>query len=77
MHSTFRSVEMHSKWRYKICTCSVILGELEAFQNYKGFSVIFPKTLDAIERFKVMLQGRFATTILAHDSVSMLIGTML
>ena len=26
--STFRFLEMHSKWRYKICTCSVILGEL-------------------------------------------------
>ena len=57
MHSTFRSVEMHSKQRYKICIYSVILGELEASQNYKGFSVIFPKTLDAIERFKVMLHG--------------------
>ena len=42
---------MHSKWRYKICICLVILGELEAFRNYKGFSVIFPKILDAIERF--------------------------
>ena len=57
MHSTFKSVEMHSKRRYKICICSVILGELEAFQNFKGFSVIFPKILDAIERFKVMLDG--------------------
>ena len=42
---------MHSKGRYKICICSVILGDLEAFRNYKGFSVIFPKILDAIERF--------------------------
>ena len=42
---------MHSKRRYKICICSVILGELEAFGNYKRFSVIFPKILDAIERF--------------------------
>ena len=54
MHSTFRSVEMLSKRRYKICICSVILGELEAFQYYKGFSVIFPKTLHAILRFKVL-----------------------
>ena len=36
---------MHSKLHYKICICSVILGELEAFRNYKGFSVIFPKIL--------------------------------
>ena len=46
--STFRFLEMHSKRRYKICICSVILGELESFRNYKGFSIIFPKILDAI-----------------------------
>ena len=45
---------MHSKWRYKICICSVIIGNLEAFRNYKGFSVIFPKSLDTIERFTKM-----------------------
>ena len=27
------------------------IGELEAFRNYKRFSVLFPKILDAIERF--------------------------
>ena len=42
---------MHSKRRYKICICSVILGELEAFRNYKGFGDIFPKILDVVERF--------------------------
>ena len=41
---------MHSKRRYKICVCSVILGELESFRNYKGFSIIFPQILDAIQR---------------------------
>ena len=45
---TFRSLEMHSKWRYKICICSVILGELKTFQTYKGFSIIFPKSLEVI-----------------------------
>ena len=30
---------MHSKRRYKIFTCSVILGELKSFRNYKGFSI--------------------------------------
>ena len=25
---------MHSNRRYKICICSVILGELESFRNY-------------------------------------------
>ena len=38
---------MHSKGRYKICTCSVILGELESFRNYKGFSIILQTILDA------------------------------
>ena len=51
IQSTFRSLETHSKRRCKICICSVILGKLEAFRNYKGFSVIFPKILDAVERF--------------------------
>ena len=46
-----RCLEMHSKWRYKICICSVILGELKSFRNYKGFSIIFLKIFDAIERF--------------------------
>ena len=39
---------MHSKARYKICTCSVILGELKSFRNYKGSSIIFPTILEAI-----------------------------
>ena len=29
---------MHSKRRYKICICSVILVELESFRNYEGFN---------------------------------------
>ena len=29
---------MHSKRRYKIFICSVILGELKSFRNYNGFS---------------------------------------
>ena len=47
IHSTLTSLEMHSKGRYKNCTCSVILGELESFRNYKGFSIILQKILDA------------------------------
>ena len=39
---------MHSKAPYNICICSVILGQLEPFRNNKGFSMIFPKILDAI-----------------------------
>ena len=42
---------MYSKWHYKICLYSVILQELEDFRNFKGYSVIFPKSLDVIERF--------------------------
>ena len=51
IQSTFRSLGMYSKWRYKICLYSVILREFEAFRNFKGYSVIFPKSLDVIERF--------------------------
>ena len=41
---------MQAKRRCKICICSVILGELESFRNYKGLSIIFPKILDEIWR---------------------------
>ena len=34
---------------YKICICSVILGELEGFPDCKGFSVIFPKISARLE----------------------------
>ena len=44
----FRSLQMHSKRRHKICICSVILGQPESFPNYKGLSIIFPQILDAI-----------------------------
>ena len=52
MQSSFRSLEIHSKWRFKICIRSVILGEFESFRNYKGFSIIFPKILDVILKVK-------------------------
>ena len=39
---------MQSEGRYKTSICSVILGDLESFRNYKGFGIIFPKILDAI-----------------------------
>ena len=42
---------MHYKRRRKICICSVILGELAVFRNYKGLSVILSKRLHAIEHF--------------------------
>ena len=35
--------EMHSKRRYRIIICSVILGELKSFRNYKGYRIIFRK----------------------------------
>ena len=40
---------MHPKRQYKVCMCTVILEELESVRNYKGFSIIFPKILDAIQ----------------------------
>ena len=46
----FRSLEMHSKRRYKFFICSVILaiGELKSFRKYEGVSIIFQKILGAI-----------------------------
>ena len=46
-----RSLETYSKRRYKICICLVIPREFEAFRNLKGYSVIFSKSFDVIERF--------------------------
>ena len=37
---------------------SVILGELESFRNYKGFSIIFPKILAAIKRTRTARKVR-------------------
>ena len=51
MQSSFRSQEIHSKWRYKTGFCSVILGDFASFRNYKGFRIIFLKILDAIYPF--------------------------
>ena len=34
IRGTFRCLKMHSKRRYKICICSVILGELDSFRNF-------------------------------------------
>ena len=54
---------MHCKRRYKICICSVILGGLKSFRNYKDFSVIFPKLLDGIERFTEVRIGLIPLSI--------------
>ena len=43
---------MYSKWREKTYICLIILGQLKAFQNYKGFSIIFPKIFAPIQSFK-------------------------
>ena len=43
IQSTFRSLGMHSKRRYKICICSVVQGQLESFRNYKGLLLFFRK----------------------------------
>ena len=42
IQSTFRSLEMHSEGRYKICICSAIHGQLESVRNYQVFSITFP-----------------------------------
>ena len=33
-----------------LCIYSLIVWELEPFWNYKGFSIIFPKILEAVKR---------------------------
>ena len=35
--------EKYCKWRYKICICLVILGELESFRNYIRCQVLFSR----------------------------------
>ena len=42
MQCTFRSVEIHPQWRYKICICLVILGELDS--KLQGLESYFPET---------------------------------
>ena len=51
IQSSFRTLEIHPKRRYKICICSVILGDFESFRNCKGFRLIFPKLLVTIYPF--------------------------
>ena len=41
IQSTFRSPEGHSKRCYRICNCSVILGELEYFRKLQGLQCYF------------------------------------
>ena len=36
---------MHSKRRYKICICLVMLGELETFRNLHGLQSYLPENL--------------------------------
>ena len=45
IQSIFRPLEMHSEPRYKICFCSVILGELESadFSKLLGLQLFFPE----------------------------------
>ena len=51
IQSTLRPLQMNSKRRYKISICSVILEKLNTvFQNCNGFSIIFAKILDTIQR---------------------------
>ena len=44
---------MHPKRRYKICICSVILGELESFRNYFPENFICNFTYYESENFSV------------------------
>ena len=59
MQSTFRSLAMNSKWRYKICICSVFLGKFESFRNYK-----FLETRDFRCNFKFYESENFSDSSL-------------
>ena len=62
----FQSLETHSKKRYKICICSVILGQLESFRNFKCFSIIFPKMLIHGCNLKLNERENFSISSLHH-----------
>ena len=49
--STFKSLEMHPKRRYKSCICSVVLGQVESFRNYLGPQYYFPENFRCNLRF--------------------------
>ena len=51
MQSTFKSLELHSTRRYKSCTCSVVLGQLESFRNYLGPQYYFSENFRCNFRF--------------------------
>ena len=51
IQSTVKSLEMHSKWRYKICISSVIQRQLEHLQKIQRLSIISQKSLDVILSF--------------------------
>ena len=49
---------MHRQRRYKLlCISSVILRYFESFEKYEGFSVNFPKILDALKGFKKVIDS--------------------
>ena len=68
---------MHSNRRYKICICSVILGERQSFRNDKGLSIIFRKFLDEILRItkEIYFLILNAITFLYPKSLSSLFST--
>ena len=42
---------MHCKRRYKFHICSVVLGKLDSFRNYKGLHIIFPENFRCSSKF--------------------------
>ena len=58
-------LEMNFKRRYKICVCcSIILGELESFRNYKGFIFIF--TIKILDGFNIFRKLGFSHSSFHH-----------
>ena len=63
IQSNFRPLQMYSKRRYKICTCSVILEELES-SKLQGLQYYFP------ENFRCDLTHYESDSSLHHISES-------
>ena len=65
MQRTFASLEMHSKRRYKICTCSVILGQLSLFEITRA-SLLFSRNWNFRWNLKFYERRNFSYSTLHH-----------
>ena len=71
------SLEMRPRLRYKICICSVILGELESFGNYKGFQYYLPENVRGNLRYYEVFLSKNMQLELAEILLSFLRDTLM